>query len=74
MSLPELGAGQPSLYAVQRLATRDLAPAAVVRDEPTTLIQYIDDEQLLASLNEKSDCYGLLRRGTHVALLDRCAP
>lgn len=54
------------------ITTRNVARDVTIPDHATTLVQFIDDEQLLAELNQQRPCYGLVRTGTRVAVLDRC--
>lgn len=57
---------------VTLIATRNVAQEVTIFDHTTTLVQFIDDEQLLAELNQQRPCYGLMRTGSRVAVLDRC--
>lgn len=59
-------------FRCEMIATRDVASEVVVRARTTTMVQFIDDEQLLAALNQERPCYGLVRTGGRVAVLDRC--
>ncbi len=54
------------------ITTRNVARDVTIPDHTTTLVQFIDDEQLLAELNQQRPCYGLMRTGSRVAVLDRC--
>ncbi|HEX2836678.1 MAG TPA: hypothetical protein VHN77_00975 [Phycisphaerales bacterium] len=59
-------------FRCEMIATRDVASEVTVRARTTSMVQFIDDEQLLAALNQERPCYGLLRTGGRVAVLDRC--
>lgn len=69
--LPSVPAMTPA-FRCEFIATRDVASEVAVRARTTTMVQFIDDEQLLAALNEERSCYGLVRTGGRVAVLDRC--
>lgn len=61
-----------SAFRCEIVATRDIASEVTARAHTTTMVQFIDDEQLLAALNQERACYGLVRTGGRVAVLDRC--
>lgn len=57
---------------IERVGTRDVLREVAVTQKSTTLVEFIDDEQLLAALNRERPCYGLMRTAGRVAVLDRC--
>lgn len=63
---------QRPAFRCEIVSTRDVAREVTVLAHATTMVQFIDDEQLLAALNQERACYGLVRMGGRAAVLDRC--